>query len=109
MKLLTLIFALAATLIAQPACALVINVAPNGSASATLADIKKNPNAAVSLTQALALLKDPTLRTPSAPVAASAATVPPGVEGRVSHEAAAPVGASAAGEPANSTEPFALI
>jgi hypothetical protein len=59
MNLLTLSLALVTTLIAQPVCALVINVASNGSTTATLADIKQNPNAAVSLTQALALLKDP--------------------------------------------------
>lgn len=46
-------------LIAQPACALIINVAPNGSADITLAELKKNPQAIASLERALVLIKSP--------------------------------------------------
>ena len=42
--------------------ALTIRVTPTASPQTTLADLKKNPNTPVTLTQALALLKDPTLR-----------------------------------------------
>lgn len=41
---------------------LTINVTPTAKAQATLADIKKDPNTPVTLTQALALLKNPELR-----------------------------------------------
>jgi hypothetical protein len=47
---------------AQPACALVINAAPGGSASTTLEDLQENARVTVSLERALALLKSPALR-----------------------------------------------
>ena len=62
MKLL-LASCLYASLSAQTAWAqLTIHVTPTASPQTTLADLKKNPNAPVTLTQALAPLKDPALR-----------------------------------------------
>jgi hypothetical protein len=49
-------------LIAQPTWAFTINVTPTAKAQATLADIKRDPNTPVTLTQALALRKNPELR-----------------------------------------------
>lgn len=51
------------SLSAQSAWAqLTIHVAPSANPQTTLADLKKNPNTPVILTQALAILKDPSLR-----------------------------------------------
>lgn len=57
-----LLLAIAAICITQPACALVINIAPNGNPKATLAEIRKNTQASVTLARALDLLKSPDLR-----------------------------------------------
>lgn len=54
--------ALCAIAIAQPACALVINVTPDGNPQTTLAEINQNPDATTSLAHALAMLKAPVLR-----------------------------------------------
>lgn len=80
-KELLLTASLCAILIAQSAWALTIHVTPTANPQTTLADLNNNPNTPVTLTQALAILKDPALRTPSAPVAASAATVLPPARG----------------------------